>query len=185
MGINTYLVTFQKRFAAIEENLHSLHNPYIPFNVIKLNMRSERGQTSIELILVVGAVILITISVYPAIKSQTELNKGVTTARDGATYAANMMGLGFTKSGSGIMQANKTIKIVGMTYSKGTAVGGLTPVAISFEIQGTNDATVGQEIADHSLKVIYHVFNGNYGINDSATYVDSESYRFTVNYTFA
>jgi len=145
-------------------------------------MRSESGQTSIELILLVGAVILITISIYPAIKSQTELNKGVTAARDGATYAANMMGLGFTKSGSGITQANKTIKIVGLTYSIG-ATNGLTPVSISIEVQGTNNEAVGQEIAAHSLKFIYKAFNGDYSITDP--YVDSESYHFTVTHTFA
>ncbi|MFQ5976121.1 MAG: hypothetical protein ACE5J5_07400 [Candidatus Hydrothermarchaeales archaeon] len=147
-------------------------------------MKSERGQTAIELLLIVGAIILIAINIYPSIRSNKELNQGVTAARDGATYAANILGMGFTESGTGITQPNKTIQIVGMDYYKGTEVGGLTPITITFEIKGTSDTAVGQAIADQSLKFIYKAFNGNYEISASATSVVSENYDFSVDYTF-
>ncbi len=147
-------------------------------------MMSERGQASTEMMLIVGAILLIVISVYPSIKTESEMNRGITAARDGATYAVNMLGMGFSESGSGITPPNKTVQLVGLSYSEGAVVGGLTPITITLEIRGTSDTTVGDAISDQSLKFIYKVFKGNYNIGSDPQYVDSESYRFYVTSTF-
>ena len=108
-------------------------------------MRSERGQTSTELMLIVGAILLIVISIYPSIKTESEMNRGITAARDGATYSVNMIGMGFSESGSGITQPNKTVQLVGFSYSEGAVEDGLTPITITLEIRGTSNAAVGDD----------------------------------------
>ena len=72
----------------------------------------ERGQISIEFILILGAVLTMAIVVIPMVLKSAEMNRGVTAARDGATKGAAMRGLGFS-SGSGNVAG--VVKIINMT----------------------------------------------------------------------
>ena len=54
--------------------------------LIKINKikKSEKAQTAVEFILIVGAFVLISVILMPKILSSIELNKAIAAARDGA-----------------------------------------------------------------------------------------------------
>jgi Flp pilus assembly pilin Flp len=76
--------------------------------------REERGQASIEFILVVGAILVMVVAGIPIIQKNAEMNRGLTAARDGATKGAAMRGLGY--AGDGVTpQPSGAIKILNIT----------------------------------------------------------------------
>jgi hypothetical protein len=64
-------------------------------------INNDKGQVSIEFILIVGAVLTMVIVGIPIILKNAEMNRGLAAARDGATYAVGMVGMGFSEDGSG------------------------------------------------------------------------------------
>ncbi|WP_457555225.1 hypothetical protein [Candidatus Pyrohabitans sp.] len=54
-----------------------------------------RGQISIEFLILIGAIMVMVVAVFPFILSTAELSKAHAAARDGATFAAGMRGLGY------------------------------------------------------------------------------------------
>ncbi len=64
-------------------------------------MKEQRGQTSIELVILTGVIIVIVFSIFPTILREMELNKALAAARDGAEFAISMRGMGYdTPSGN-------------------------------------------------------------------------------------
>ena len=151
---------------------------------------NERGQVSIEFIIVAGAILLISISIYPLALQQQELNKAVTAARDGASYGASLRGMGFTPEGKGSLPGG-TVKIERMTVNKtGAMIGDLEEYQITFFVYapvnmqgGGNCGAAGNElgstIINQSLSSIYRAFYGNWSTVPSGR-VNASSYYFTV-----
>jgi hypothetical protein len=128
-------------------------------------MRDEtRGQASIELILVVGAIITMAIILIPVGLKNAEMNKGLSAARDGATFAAAMRGLGF--AGEGVTsQPSGTIKILNITPEFVTTTGGLEEYRLRFyvSIPGSMDSTnTCSSINTQARRYIAYAFTGKW-----------------------
>lgn len=149
--------------------------------------KGQSGQTSIELLLVVGALFLIVISTLPYIGDANKVNKGVAAARDGATFAQTMLNLGYsytTEWGDVVeLPQGETVHVDDITYT--TSVidmgGGNTQkfVEITLTISGTSDLLTAIQISEHSLNYIYYAFNGEWS-NESVAWVVTGGHRFEV-----
>jgi uncharacterized protein (UPF0333 family) len=92
-------------------------------------IEDNKGQVSLEFILVVGAIMTMTIVGIPMILKNTEMNKGLSAARDGATYGAAMRGVGY--AGSGVSsQPSGVVKIDRIEYTITENPGSLNNVSI-------------------------------------------------------
>ena len=60
-----------------------------------MRLGDPRGQISIEFIILVGAIMVMVVAVFPFITRANELSKAHAAARDGATFAAGMRGMGY------------------------------------------------------------------------------------------
>ncbi len=155
-----------------------------------MNNMNERGQVSIEFILVAGAVLLIAVSMYPFAMQQQELNKAVSAAREGASYGAGLRGMGFTPQGGASLPGGM-VKIEGMVVNKtGTVTGDLEEYQITFFVyapeymQGNGDCSsagneLGSTIINQSLSYIHRAFYGNWSATPPGS-VNASYYYFTV-----
>ncbi len=103
-------------------------------------MRDDKGQVSIELILVVGAILTMVLVVIPMVLKNAEMNKGLTAARDGATKGAAMRGMGYSSDGG---NPSGTVKLINMTPIFNSTVGGKERYLLRFyvDIPSNMDST--------------------------------------------
>jgi hypothetical protein len=157
---------------------------------IKMN---ERGQVSIEFIIVAGAVLLVAISIYPFAMQQQELNKAVAAARDGASYGAGLRGMGFTPEGGGSLPGG-VIKIERMEVNRtGVMIGDLKEYQITFFVYaptnmrgGTDCGAAGNElggtIINQSLSYIHRAFYGTWNATIPIVNTSYSSFSVTCNF---
>ena len=137
----------------------------------------EKGQISIEFILILGAVLTMAIVVIPMVLKSAEMNRGVTAARDGATKGAAMRGLGFS-SGSGNVAG--VVKIINITPMYLGTSGDLDRYRFRFYVSIPDDLpglSVCGTIATQARSNLRYAFTGEYGTSGSA--VNGSYYSFT------
>lgn len=147
------------------------------------NTRSqERGQASIEILLIFGAILVIVISVVPAISRQAELNRGIAAARDGATFGASMRGMGFYSSTTS--ESNKNIpgviKIDRVDYTITDNPTGVDDVSITIYVRGPAElktTSVTGTIRTETQRFIGKALSGSYDSSISAR--TGEYYKFS------
>lgn len=146
--------------------------------------KGQSGQTSIELILVVGAIFLIVISTLPYIGDANKMNNGIAAARDGATFAQTMLNMGYATGNTSLPQG-ETVHVDDITYSEDTTTLPDTKIVrITLTISGTSDTDVADEIVSQVGNHIHYAFKGawNTGTNGNVT---AGNHRFEVDYEFA
>jgi uncharacterized protein (UPF0333 family) len=127
-----------------------------------MRMRDEKGQVSIELILVVGAVLSMVVVIIPMVLKNAEMNRGLTAARDGATKGAAMRGMGFSSSGG---NEAGVVKIVNITSSITEISDSQDNVSITFyaKIPSNMDSvTVCDTIETQSQRYTAYAFTGQW-----------------------
>ncbi len=150
--------------------------------------KGERGQTSIEIALVTGMIFIIFISAFPYVTEMNMMNKGVSAARDGATFAQTMLNMGYsytTEWGDVVeLSRGERVHVDDISYSTQTEDLGngetLQRVFIVVTVSGTSDWDTANRIADHSLQYIYYSFNGEWS-DESIAWVDVGDRKFYVN----
>ncbi len=145
--------------------------------------KGQKGQVSIEIIIVTGAMFLIAISVIPYITDADSVNKGVSAARDGATFSKTMLNMGYA-AGSVSLPTGDKVNIDDIAYSVDTSTPGIKIVTITFTISGTSDTDVADEIVNQASNSIYYAYNGAWNTGTGGT-VNVGNYRFVVTYQFA
>ncbi len=128
-------------------------------------MSSNRAQVSIEFIILVGALLVMVIAVFPYILKTNELNKALSAARDGATFGAAMRGVGY-QSGS-VEAPPGRIKIKSVTLERLGRCGSLecyrfriVVMMPSYYSPYVNSIT--RTIRNQALRFVYYAFNGDY-----------------------
>jgi hypothetical protein len=103
-----------------------------------MKQENERGQVSLEFIMLVGIVLVIVLTIIPYILKENELNKGLAAARDGAEFGASMRGMGFYSSTTDPENINPegVIKIDRIEYTILDNPSGLDNVTISVYVRG-------------------------------------------------
>jgi len=153
---------------------------------------NERGQVSIEFIIVAGAVLLVAISIYPFAMQQQELNKAVAAARDGASYGAGLRGMGFTPEGGGSLPGG-VVKIERMDVNRTGMAGDLKEYNINFSVYapanmrgGTDCSAPGNElggtIINQSLSYIHRAFYGTWNATTPIVNTSYSSFTVTCDY---
>lgn len=146
--------------------------------------KCRSGQTSIELLLVVGALFLIVISTLPYIGDANKMNQGIAAARDGATFAQTMLNLGYATGDTSLPQG-ETVHVDDIAYSEDTTTSpGTKIVRITLTISGTSDTDVADEIVSQVGNSIYYAFNGRWNTSTNGN-VTAGNHRFEVDYEFA
>lgn len=152
-------------------------------------MGEERAQISLEFVLIVGAFLVIAITVFPVITKQNELNKALAAARDGATFGAGMRGIGFT---SGNPTPEAVIKIDRLELLFQNKTGDLDEYQIKIYIiapeyiknNSAYRASVAGTIRNQALSSIYYTFNGEWPPGGIVSRVNTTHYSFTAGNTF-
>ncbi len=135
-------------------------------------MRGERGQTSIEFLIILSAFLVMALAVLPFVIRNAELSKGVAAARDGATYGIGMLNLGYKPPGySGALPA-RPYKLHNVDYT----VSG-TDVTLTCTIDGTDDEDLDDEVQRQMLRFVYKSINGDWPATDP-TSVTGGTYTF-------
>lgn len=144
----------------------------------------ERGQVGIEFILMVGLVLLIVITAIPYILQQNELNNGIAAARNGATFAMGMRGLGYAGSG---VQENPlgVLKLDRIEYSVAENATGKDDVYIEIYLKGSsylNTASITGTVSTQARRYIAYAFSGQWpGTTVSLAQTTGSYYIFHVN----
>jgi hypothetical protein len=152
-------------------------------------MSDEKGQISIEFILIVGAVLTMVIVGIPMILKNAEMNRGLTAARDGATKGAAMRGLGFSSTGGNVAGV---VKIINMTpIYKGNTSTGLDKYQLKFYLSVPSDmidnptcvqSSIGGTIRVQATSFMNYAFAGEYSTGFAA--VNGSYYSFTTSCEF-
>ncbi len=146
--------------------------------------KGRNGQVSIELALITGAIFVIAISVFPYIMDANTVNKGVSAARDGATFAQTMLNMGYTTGDASLPRGEK-VRVDDISYSVDTNASSNTKiVTITLTISGTSNTTIADEIVNQAGNSMYYAYNGQWNASTGGT-VTSGNYRFDVTYEFA
>ncbi|MEE8401553.1 MAG: class III signal peptide-containing protein [Candidatus Hydrothermarchaeaceae archaeon] len=146
--------------------------------------KNRRGQVSIEMALVTGAILLIVISVIPYITTENTLNKGVSAARNGATFGKTMLNMGYTAGGASL-SGGERVAIADIDYSVDkTSTPGTKIVNIVFTISGTSNTAAADEIVNQAANSVHYAFTGTYNTSTGGT-IDITGFKFIVSYTFA
>jgi hypothetical protein len=127
-------------------------------------IKDNEGQVAIEFILVVGAILTMVVVAAPMILKNAEMNRGLSAARDGATKAAAMRGLGY--AGQGVdMQPAGVVKINNLTYSVveiADAQDNVT-ITISAKIPNSMDGSkICSSIRTQAQRYIAYAFTGDW-----------------------
>jgi len=153
---------------------------------------SERAQTSLEFVIIVGIFLVMIVSIYPFILRENELNKAVAAARDGASYAVGMRGMGFGHDGANLPNYTGVIKIVNLTLEDlGTDPSGRKCYRIRFYLSvpeymkesSCSSSSVGMSVRRQAVRFIYRAFYGNWTPPDDLR-VCTERFNFTTACSF-
>lgn len=144
--------------------------------------KGQRGQTSIEIAFVTGAIFIIVVSAMPYITDANMVNKGVSAARDGATFAQTMLNMGYSKGTS--LPQGVEVKVEDISYSVDTTTEpGTKIVSITLTISGTTDDDVATEIKNQAANYIFYAYNAQWNTSTGNT-VNVGDYRFIVNHVY-
>jgi len=141
--------------------------------------KGERGQTSIEIALVTGVFFLIVISAFPYFTEVNMMNKGVSAARDGATFAQSMLNMGYASEGVSLPKGAE-VRLDAISYTEETTNSTKT-VNILLTISGTADDDVATQIKNQAGNYIFYSFNSNWNTSTNGTVVAGD-YIFIVSY---
>jgi len=126
----------------------------------------EKGQVSLELVLITGfLLLLVVITILPILKTN-ELNRGLAAARDGVSYGATLRGMGFV--GEGVSSNEEgVIQIENLTYqiSSNSGLDGRDGVEIWVHVRGPsylNTASVRSTLRTQSKRYVAHVLQGDW-----------------------
>ena len=144
----------------------------------------QRGQTSIEIALLTGVIFIVFISAFPYVTEMNMMNKGVTAARDGATYAQTMLNMGYSSGDASLAQGER-VHVDDISYFTQTEDLGngetLQRVFIEVTVSGISNGTTANQIGDYSLQYIYYSFYGEWP-NEPIAWVDvGDNRKFYVN----
>lgn len=154
-------------------------------------LREQRAQTSVELVVLTGVVIVIAFSLFPTILREVELDRALAAARDGAEFAVSMRGMGYDSPTGKINIPPGAIKIKNLELvdkgMKGTKtkylirVYAVAPSYIASNSTYTN--SIGNNIRQYSRGYIYKVFHGSFdpSLND----VETDRFIFSIGYSIA
>lgn len=146
--------------------------------------KRQNGQVSVEIAIVTGAVFLIVISVLPYIIDANTMNKGVSAARDGATFAQTMLNMGYA-SGDASLPRGEKVHIDDISYRVDTTtLPGTKIVRITLTISGTSDTDAAAKIVSQAGNSIFYAYNGRWNTSTGGI-VDVGNYRFEVTSQFA
>lgn len=148
----------------------------------------DKGQISIEYILVIGAILIMVIAGIPVIMKNAEMNRGLTAARDGATKGAAMRGMGFSSTGGNVAGV---VKIINITPEYQGNVNGTDRYLLRFYISVPSNmidnptctsSSVGSTITNQALRYMHYSFNSEWlPVVGSVT---GSYYRFTASCDF-
>ncbi len=147
-------------------------------------MRCRKAQVGIEFIILVGALLVMVIAVFPYILKTNELNKALSAARDGATFGAAMRGVGY-KSGSVEAPPGK-IKIKSVTLERLGKCGDLECYRFKIVIMmpsyySSNSSyvrSVRGTIRNQAMRFVYYAFYGDYPSKSVIYRVNTSYYSF-------
>ncbi len=147
-------------------------------------MSSNRAQVSIEFIILVGALLVMVIAVFPYILKTNELNKALSAARDGATFGAGIRGVGY-QSGS-VEAPPGRIKIKSVILERLGRCGSLECYRFRIVIMmpsyySSNSSYVNSirsTIRNQALRFVYYAFNGEYPASSVIYRVNTNYYSF-------
>jgi hypothetical protein len=148
-------------------------------------MRRERGQASVELILIAGFILLMAILVFPYVVKQQEMNKAVAAAREGATTGTALRGMGFSADGG---NDDGLVRVERMTVTKTGTYGDLDQYQIKFFISEPTDMRTSNNcmndgitgtILNQARNHIYYAFNSQWYSGTVPNGVNTTNYRFT------
>ena len=143
--------------------------------------KGQRGQTSIEIALVTGVIFIIVISTLPYITDANMVNKGVSAARDGATFSQTMLNMGYS-SGDISLPRGERVHVDDISYTEETS-GSIKIVRITLTISGTTDDDVATEIKSQAGNYINYAYNAQWNTSTGGkVYVGD--YRFIVSHVF-
>lgn len=141
--------------------------------------KGKNGQVSIELVLVTGAILVIAITVVPFIIHENMINKGVSSARDGATFAQTMFNMGYAVGGVSL-PTGEQVKMDSIAYSLDTTTTpDTTIVAITLTLSGTATTAVATEIVSQAGNSIYYAYYGSWNSTTNGA-VSTGKYLFNV-----
>ncbi len=153
-------------------------------------IEDDKGQISIEFILIVGAVLTMVIVGIPIILKNAEMNRGLSAARDGATFGAGMRGMGY--AGENVdNQPSGVVKIINITLENQGKISGLDWYRLRFYVSAPNDmidnptcvsSSVGSTITNQALRYVHYSFNGEW--LSLVSRVNGSYYSFTAACTF-
>ena len=150
--------------------------------------REQKAQIAIEYILIVGLLLSMILIVYPYALKQNELNKALAAARDGATYAIALKGLGYKYTGmetpAGVMKIDRLelvpapkLDCVGEKYRIRVYV-----LAPSY-IEENYGSAIGTEIRHYARSFIHYAFYGTYETGFSP--IETDRYCFSIGYSIS
>ena len=143
-------------------------------------IKDDKGQVSIEFLLLVGAIITMVLVTMPIIFRNTEMNKALTAARDGGTKGAAMRGLGFSEGGG---NAGGVITIINMTpiYQDNSTYPGNDWYLLRFYANVPDEMNVNSvcgTIETQARSFMRYAYTGAYDTSVGA--VNGAKYTFTV-----
>ncbi|MFQ5816082.1 MAG: class III signal peptide-containing protein, partial [Candidatus Hydrothermarchaeaceae archaeon] len=150
-------------------------------------MGEEKAQISLEFVLIVGAFLVIAITVFPVITKQNELNKALTAARDGATFGAGMRGMGFRGEDVDELPGG-VVKIDRLELELQGKEGELDWYRIRIYLKvpeymkddpTCTSSSMGSTVTNQALIYINHVFNGEWPSTGVVSRVNTTHYSFT------
>lgn len=145
-------------------------------------LKGQRGQTSIEIAMVTGVIFLIVVSVIPYITEVNVMNKGLSAAREGATYAQTMLNMGYATNTS--LPLGDKVLLEGISYIEDTTTEpGIKIVNITLTISGTTNGAIATEIKNQAANYIYYSFNAQWNTSTGGT-VNVGTTRFIVSHVF-
>jgi hypothetical protein len=136
----------------------------------------EKGQISIELILVVGAILTMVVVAIPMILKSAEMNRGLTAARDGATKAIALRGMGYSEgegNEAGVMKMTEITVVSLGPFDDNELLVLLIRISAPSEMQTDDNLFL---IRAESSSFINHALNGEYDRNWG--FVDGSYYTF-------
>jgi hypothetical protein len=147
--------------------------------------KNQRGQTSVEIAIVSGAILMISVTMFPYLVEANTLNKGISSARDGATFAQTMINMGYTSddfSGATLPQGDRVhVDRVGYLVER-EYMPDTDRVSITLTISGTSDNNIAQQVQNQAGDFIYFNFYGAWPSTSTYGVVEMEGYQFMVSY---
>lgn len=151
-------------------------------------LRDSRGQVSLEFIILVGAILVMVVAAFPYIARANELNKALAAARDGATFAAGMRGLGYRGENvaeipPGVVKIKKIEMVNQGNYSNLQWY--RFEIHISAPSYITSNSTYRQSlcgtVTNQAMRYVYYAFNGEW---KDYSRVNTTYYSFTAGCEF-